>query len=79
MKVDSTIAEVILHTATKTNTNKDQVLDILDKYYAGVTHIIENTDSSVIKIDFFGKLIFSNAWKRKVDSIKQEKKGNEAI
>ncbi len=78
MKVDSTIADVVLITATKTKVSNDRVLDVLNKYYAGITHIIENEAPSVIKIDFFGKLIFNNAWKAKVDSI-IKKKQDEAI
>lgn len=79
MKVDATIADVVLTTATKTKTNSQQVLDVLDKYYAGVTHIIENEVPGVIKIDFFGKLIFSHSWKEKLNKIKQEKQKDETI
>jgi hypothetical protein len=79
MKVDATITDVVLTTATKTNLKSDQVLTILNKYYAGITHIIENEPPSVIKIDFFGKLIYNNAWKAKVDSIKKQKQENEII
>lgn len=72
MKVDSIITEVISSTATKTKTNTLTVLDIVDKYYAGITHIIQNEAPGVIKIDCFGKLIFSHKWKEKMNSIKQK-------
>lgn len=79
MKVDSVITDVIISTATKTNVERDQVLTILDKYYAGVSHIIKNETPGVIKIDFFGKLIYSHAWKEKLSSMKKQKQDDETI
>jgi len=70
MKVDQTIADVILNVSKKLEVDKSKVFDIVDNYYKGVQMVIEEQPPSVIKLDFFGKIIFNNKRKQIMDSKK---------
>jgi hypothetical protein len=79
MKVDSTIADVILSTSKTTGVDKEKVLDMIDKYYEGIQEVVQNTTPAVIKIDYFGKLIYNHAWRAKAIEGSLKKKANEVV
>lgn len=68
MKVDQTIADVILNVSKKLDVDKSKVFDIVDNYYKGVKIAIEEQPPSIIKLDFLGKIIFNNKRKQIMDS-----------
>jgi len=77
MKVDSVVTDVITKVAKNNSVQSVVVLDMLNAYYKGVRGLIEEEQSNVIKIDFFGKLIHNEAWKEKSRLHRQAKQDKE--
>lgn len=69
MKIDDTTGNVILEVANKLKIDKDKVLAIINAHSKGLKMVIEDHVPFMIKVDFFGKLIYNNAHKAKLDEI----------
>lgn len=76
MKVDNTIGNIILEVSEEQKIDKEKVLVIVNGLWKTVRYIIIQTPAS-IKIDYFGKFIYSSAWKRKKEQIREEQLAKE--
>lgn len=70
MKIDETVGNVILDIASKLNIDKDKIVTILNAHNKGIKLVIEKHVPFMIKVDFFGKIIYNNAHKAKMDEIR---------
>ena len=73
MKIDQTISDIIFETCEELNISKEEGLEIIQSYYASVKHIMTEREKGSIKIDLLGKFNFSFAYKKKLNSIKENK------
>lgn len=68
MTLDSTNIAVLGNAAEKGKVDIDKAVKIVEGFYKGVVHVIQ-TEQTVIKIPFYGKFMYSNAWKEKREKI----------
>lgn len=75
--IDPTLNRCVKEIAEELNIPVAQAEKIIVSYYKGVVDTIEDSEPTTVKLDYFGKLSYSEAWKKKVESI--VKKKNEVI
>lgn len=74
---DREYGEAIAKVTEVTNIPNNKVNQIVHGYFKGIVDIIEEPEGATIKMDYFGKLAFSQAWKDKVEQ--KVKKKNETL
>lgn len=69
MELDNTLSRILLKVSKKNNVSPREAADIMQGFYRGINHVIHNKEATIIKVDFFGKFIYSEAWARKKESL----------
>lgn len=69
MIIDETTSEIILDIAKDRDMSVAKVTNIVTAGFSTVRHIIENEVTGVIKLDFFGKFMYSHSYKKKKEEI----------
>jgi translation initiation factor IF-3 len=71
MEIDNVKVGSFDKASKKAKVDIDKAAKIFEGFYKGITHILE-TEKTVIKIDYFGKFIYSQAWKDKKAQLNKE-------
>lgn len=66
---DNTISNIIVEIAHKNELELDKTSKIVSGLWNTVKDIIQNEEPGVVKLDFFGKFIYSERYKQKKESI----------
>lgn len=69
MQLDNTISRIVVKISNKNNIKPEEVVEIMSGLYKGIKHSIHTEQAGIIKVDFFGKFIFSEAWKKKKEEL----------
>lgn len=69
MQLDNIISRIVIKIGNKNNVKSNEVVDIVSGFYKGINHCINQKSAIILKIDFFGKFIYSEAYKKKKESL----------
>lgn len=69
MVFDNTTSTIIVSIAQKNGVSLDKAKKIVDGLFSTVKNIIREEPPGVIKLDFFGKFIHSDLYKKKKEEI----------
>lgn len=68
MKLDNVNVDILANAAKAAGTEIDIAHKIIEGLYKGVNHVIVE-EKGQVKIDHFGKFIYSDAWKAKKENL----------
>jgi len=71
MRLDNINVDILQEAANKADVEIDVAAKTVAGFYKGLAHILSN-EKTVIKIDYFGKFIYSDAWKEKKEKIRMQ-------
>lgn len=79
MIFDDTTSGIVVDIARKNEITLAQTSKIIQGYFLAVNYTMAHKPVGVIKLDYFGKFIYSNAWKKKMDEIGKQIREKENV